>query len=210
MSLPHSEKLTLPYVALLATVSVWKISLAEGFDPKFSFINTKPNAWGTHPAVDAFDECEEFLALQTPQEGLRFFERYGPFQLHLQKSADPRQWKALPIRWSGIQQAQSDFKSARLSQQINLADRIHSFVFRLLRGIELKFQPPEIFEVARKVHRDGRFVRWSELTAEEKEEPGAFNQTPGDMSNEVSRVKRDSERFWPLLRTPTRERTGTR
>jgi hypothetical protein len=146
MSLPHSEKLTLPYVALLTTIDVWKVSMKQSSDPEFSSINTKPNTWGTHPAIDAFEVCSEFLALQTPHEALHFFERYGPFQLQPQMSADPRRWKALRIRWSAIQRAQSDFLSARMSPEINFKDPVHLFVFQPLLGVELHFRGVQVPE----------------------------------------------------------------
>jgi hypothetical protein len=165
MSLPHSEKLTLPFVAVLTTHTVWKIEMTQSSDPEFSFTNLKPRSWGTRPAVDTFEVCSEFLALQTPEETLRFFDRYGPFQLEPhQEGADPKPLTALPIRWSGIQKAQSDFKAARMSASIDLSvinlerdnkkppdwrykNPVHAFVFQPLRGIELNFRGPEEFRL---------------------------------------------------------------
>jgi hypothetical protein len=146
MSLLHFEKLTLPYVALLTTIDVWEVRMTKSSDPKFSFTNTKPNSWGTHPAVDAFDVCEKFLALQTPEEALRFFELFGPFQLQPQKSEDPREWKALSVRWSDVRRAQERFKAARMVSQIDFKDEIQRFVFQPLREVELTFRAPEVKE----------------------------------------------------------------
>ena len=168
MSLPHSEKLTLPYVALLTVVTdVWKVEMTtQSSDPEFSFVNLKPTSWGKRPAVDAFKVCSEFLALQTPEETLRFFKRYGPFQLG-QERADPRLLTALPMRWSDIQRAQSDFKAARMSASIDFSftrdkktgdlhykNPVHHFVFQPLRGIELNFRGPDELRLKQEYSKD--------------------------------------------------------
>ena len=129
------------------TRNVWEISLAESSDPEFSFLNLKPTSWGIRPAVDAFEVCSEFLALQTPQEALRFFERCGPFQLRAKEGKDPRQWTALPVRWSEIQRAQSQFKAAQMAEWIDFKDQVHLFVFQHLEGVELSFRGIEVSEV---------------------------------------------------------------
>jgi hypothetical protein len=162
--LPHSEKLTLPYVALLTTVNnadeewktwdVWKVSMSDSSDPEFSFVNTNPRSFAKS-YVDAFEVCSKFLALQSPEEALTFFQRYGPFEL-LPKPRKPR--RARSIRWSRIQQAQSDFKAARMCASIDLSvienekkkddwhykNQIHAFVFQPLRGVELSFRGVDV------------------------------------------------------------------
>jgi len=174
MSLPHSEKLTLEYVALLtATTGVWKIQMAQPSNPEFSFVNLNPTSWGKRPAVDAFKVCSEFLALQTPEETFQFFERYGPFELNPhQEGTDPRLLTALPVRWSEIQRMQSDFKEARMSASIDFSvsgiknkktggfdglhynNPVHAFVFRPLRGIELHFRGPDELRLKQEYSKD--------------------------------------------------------
>lgn len=90
-------KLTLPYVALLATVNnadekwktqdVWEVSMSHSSDPEFSFDNTNPPSFATR-YVDAFEVCSQFLELRSPEEALTFFQRFGPFELLPQLSDD--------------------------------------------------------------------------------------------------------------------------
>ena len=166
IQLPHSEKLAVPFVALLTVftdvweVSVWEVSVTDSSDPKFSFINREPKSYGYRPGVDAFAVSLEFLHLKTPDDALAFFRRYGPFQLSekAHRFRDPRKWTAQPVRWSEIQKAQDDFRDAQMCAVINAGDPTHGFVFQPLREIELHFRAPHPFKIVRDQHGKVREV----------------------------------------------------
>jgi hypothetical protein len=157
---PHSEKLAVPFVALLTVFTdVWEVSVRDSSDPKFSFINREPKSYGYRPGVDAFAVSVEFLHLKTPDDALAFFRRYGPFQLAEKAQVrDPRKWTAQPVRWSEIQKAQETFRDAQMCAAINAGNPTHGFVFQPLREIELHFRGPQPFKIVRDQHGKVREV----------------------------------------------------
>ena len=117
--------------------------MSRAADPEISFVNTKARNIGTR-YVDAFRVRSEFLSLQSPQEALAFFQRYGPFQLSPEKGSRPR--RARPVRWSDIQKAQEQFHAALTCSSVNSQDPMHGFVFQPLRDVELNFRSPEVYQ----------------------------------------------------------------
>ncbi|HEV2617944.1 MAG TPA: hypothetical protein VGU63_15195 [Candidatus Acidoferrales bacterium] len=136
----HSEKYTLPFVALLTVRGPWEVSLSRSRDPEFSFRQSTPEKHRFYP--DAFTVTTEFLDLKSPQEALRFFQKYGAFQFVQKRSGRYAQ----SVKWSVIQQAQTDFSLASLSDSIPVG--LYEFVFGQPLKVELRFRAvtPELLK----------------------------------------------------------------
>lgn len=134
---PHSEKYTLPFIALLTVRGPWNVSMKRSRNPELSFEQKRPAEYRVD--YDAFAVTTEFLDLRSPEDALRFFQKYGAFQ-----SSPAGSHK--PVRWSLVQRAQSEFNAALTSDSIP-AD-LHAFVFQQPLRVELRFRgvTPEILQ----------------------------------------------------------------
>jgi len=137
----HVEKYTLPIAATLRVQKIWRVSMNQDSDPEFSFVRENQVSIHTH---DAFEVRSEFFSLQTPDQALRFFERYGPFQI---SPASPTGTKADDdarvdsIKWSAIQQAQEHLAEALQADGIPIERRwVYEFVFGQSIALEWSFR----------------------------------------------------------------------
>jgi hypothetical protein len=131
---PHSEKYTLPFVALLTVSGPWTVKLSRSRNPEFSFRQAKPIKF--RAIYDAFEVTKEFLDLKSPEDALPFFEKYGPFQFRPNES---RLRKAESVRWNLLQnKAQPDFSAALTSDFVS--SELYQFVFGQPLRVELKFR----------------------------------------------------------------------
>jgi len=142
----HSEKYTLSIVAPLRVREEWRVSMNQARDPEFSFAREKEVAFRafTFRTEDAFDVRADFLSIRSPEDALRFFGRYGPFQYKSDKtSGTKRDAAALPehVKWSRIQQAQRDFEEALLADGIPISKAwLYQLVFGQPLTLELPFR----------------------------------------------------------------------
>lgn len=131
---PHSEKFTLPFVALLTVRGPWTVKVSRSRNPEFSFRQANPIKFRT--IYDAFEVTKGFLDLKSPEEALPFFEKYGPFQFRLNGS---RLRKAEPVRWNLLKnKAQPDFSAALTSASVS--SELYQFVFGQPLRVELSFR----------------------------------------------------------------------
>jgi hypothetical protein len=144
---PHSEKYTLPFVALLTIRGPWQVSVTRSHDPEFSFHQKNPNLLRKRGLeyradFDAFAVTTEFLDLKSSEDALRFFQKYGPFQF-TRNGAKKRRTE--PVRWSLVQRAQSEFNEALTGDSIPA--NLYEFVFQPLK-VELRFRAvaPELLK----------------------------------------------------------------
>jgi CGNR zinc finger protein len=142
MSEPQIQKFTLPIAALLDVQEEWKVSMSGGSDPEYSFERTRNVAYRR---VDSFDVREDFLNVRTPEDALKFFRHYGPFQITPPKTGSEKkrgpEVRVDPIRWSFIQRTQEDFREALLADGIPVEKRwLYDFIFGRPLTIELWFQ----------------------------------------------------------------------
>lgn len=139
---PHSEKYTLPFVALLTVRGPWQVSVSRAArDPEFAFRQKTPTEYRVD--YDAFAVATEFLDLKSSEDALRFFQKYGPFQF-AQNGAEKR--RAQSVRWSLVQRAKSEFNEALTSDSIPA--ELHAFIFQQPLRVELRFRPvtPEVLQ----------------------------------------------------------------
>lgn len=139
----HSEKYTLPVVALLAVREQWQVSMSKSDDPVFSFVRKRKSLASRH-SEDAFSVRRDFLAIRSPEDALHFFERYGPFQFlprSLSTTKATESVRAESWKWSKLQQARQNFEEALLAEGIPVEKAwLYDFMFTRPLIIELPFR----------------------------------------------------------------------
>jgi hypothetical protein len=142
----HIEKYTLPIAAPLRVREEWRVSMNQASDPEFSFAREKQVGFPsvTFRTEDAFEARADFLSIASPEDALRFFGRYGPFQYKPDKvSGTKRGETAVPesVKWSLIQQAQGDFEEALLADGIPVSKAwLYNLIFSQPLNLELTFR----------------------------------------------------------------------
>lgn len=135
------QKFTLPIAGLLDVQEEWKVSMSGEPDPEFCFTRTHNVAYRRE---DSFKLRADFLNVRTPEDALRFFRYYGPFQITPAAGSEKKRGPGVrveAVRWSFFQRAQGDFKEALLSEGIPVEKRwLYDFVFGRPLMIELWFE----------------------------------------------------------------------
>lgn len=137
-TIQHSEKFILPIVATLRVQKEWRVSMKSGSDPEFSFARKNQRSFHFQ---DAFEARSDFLSIRSPEDTLRFFETYGPFQITPDAKTGTKKGNsamAAPVRWSTIQQAQKDFGEALLADAVPYG--VYQFVFSQSITLEWSFR----------------------------------------------------------------------
>lgn len=117
--------------------------MSKSDDPVFSFVR-KHKSLDRRRTEDAFNVRRDFLSIRSPEDALRFFERYGPFQfLPRGKSATKASEavRAESWKWSRLQQARRNFEEALLADGIPITKTwLYEFMFARPLIIELAFR----------------------------------------------------------------------
>ncbi|MHB1959415.1 MAG: hypothetical protein ACYCO5_10330 [Acidobacteriaceae bacterium] len=139
----HSEKYTLPVVAMLAVREQWQVSMSRSDDPVFSFVR-KRKSLDRRRSEDAFNVRRDFLSIRSPEDALRFFERYGPFQFLPRSQAATKTSESVRAdswKWSKLQQARQNFEQALLAEGIPVEKAwLYEFMFTRPLILELPFR----------------------------------------------------------------------
>jgi hypothetical protein len=140
----HTEKYTLLIGAEIRIREEWQVSMREARDPEFVFARKKPLV-RRYRFEDAFRLRSDFLAIQAPEDALRFFGMYGPFEYTGDKAGNKGADAAPgPVLWSLIQSAVRDFEQSLTAGAV--PEWLYNFAFRRPLMLELPFQPitPEL------------------------------------------------------------------
>lgn len=139
----HSAKYTLPVAAVLTVREQWQVSMSKSDDPVFAFVRRRKNPERLR-SEDAFDVRDWFLSVRTPEDALRFFKRYGPFQLLAPSPSATkasRAARAQSFKWSYIQDARQNFEEALLAEGIPAEKAwLYDFMFNRPLLLELPFR----------------------------------------------------------------------
>ena len=142
----HSEKYTLSIVAPLKVREEWRVSMNQARDPEFSFAQENQAGFSsfTFRSEDAFAVRTDFLAIRSPEDALRFFGQYGPFQYQSDEASGTKKGNTArpePVKWSLILQAQKDFEDALLKPGIPTEKAwLYNLVFGQPLTLELPFR----------------------------------------------------------------------
>jgi hypothetical protein len=146
----HAEKYTLLIVAELEWCDSWRISLSRQTDPVFAF-SLEPGLPRRYRAADAFEVQKQFLAVNSPEAALHFFERFGPLEVRPDKGTQSKRRanRANSIRWSRLLQVREELEGALLNNTV--PSHVYGFVFDRPLMIQLPFRGAR----AKRVYRDG-------------------------------------------------------
>jgi len=135
MSKFRAEKFTLPVVAALECRDGWQVAMDGSRDPVFSFA-APPNTRG-YRSADAFEVRKRFFAIGSPEDALRFFREFGPFEVLPDKKTHS-DIGANPVKWNAIQQRQEELKGVLLNESVPI--RLYEFVFEQPLWAEIRFR----------------------------------------------------------------------
>jgi hypothetical protein len=152
----HTEKYTLRIAAPLRVREEWQVSMNQADDPEFSFARGKEVAFpsATVRTEDAFDVRDDFLSILSPEDALRFFEQYGPFQYKPDKISGTKEGKgARPerVKWSVVEQAKVDFEEALVKPGIPTRKAwLYTLIFETPLALKLPFRAvtPELSRIS--------------------------------------------------------------
>ena len=110
-------KRLLPVVAVLSTYRDWKVEMSDDVDPVFTFSlrfrmlrgenETQFPSMMDKREVDAYEVRERLFAVQTPKQALKFFRRFGPWQVNGElwaQQADPISFSQFSAQSRGWQE----------------------------------------------------------------------------------------------------------
>jgi hypothetical protein len=121
---------------------IWKVEMAAGPDPQFTFENTNPNSRDVVWYDDGQAVVTEFLNLKSPEDALAFFQKYNFDET---KKADEDQ--KIRIRWREIKSIQETFLSVLANEPV--PQNLQEFVFQPLQ-VQLQHEVKVVQVISKK------------------------------------------------------------